>query len=178
MAPEARAVYEALRAKGESMRWALMVASRQAPGTSNTDRNFLCDRHDNQHHRGANALYQRAAKRAGINTTGKIFMSSLGKASDPRAWVSGLDDVKAACKAKGKTCERLGVYQPEKPPEPEVPLAEPIVRRRVKERLAADPALKERCKKNGKVLQEVREAVIDKHAPWWKKGKKSDIVVG
>jgi hypothetical protein len=60
------------------------------------------------------AVYESAARRAGVNPTGKKYLASLaGFQRDPEAWVGGDDDVKRVCKKRGWGCEgSITVVQP------------------------------------------------------------------
>lgn len=104
------------------------------------------------------AIYK--ARKAGIDITGKIYVSGLADgrgAGCPDAWVGGVDDVKAACVRLGKSCEGLVNYSaPEKPPAPDVELAEPIVREFAQKYAEEDPKL-------ARDPVQLREMVIEKH---------------
>lgn len=58
------------------------------------------------------------AKRAGVDTTGKVFrpeLCPLKEPFSPKAWVSDREEVKAKCKAYGWGLKGQGLYNP--PPE-------------------------------------------------------------
>lgn len=143
-----------------------LLQARQAPGTKNTDRAFLEGMSSGLTH-GIDPMfaeqYYARARKAGINPTGKVFISQLGRAEDPLAWVSDLSDVKKACIAKGHGCEPLGIKPVEKDPGPDIPLAADIVDDLAERRMEENPDLKAKIQENPKKLQELKEEVIDKH---------------
>lgn len=148
-----------------------MLAARQAPGTKGTDRAFLQGRltgYSLDHMDIATRTkWQMAAKKAGVSLEGKVLCSGLAKHEfDPRAWVDSRSEQKQRCEELGRSLWVGGecVYSPpEQPPVPEVKLAPKIVEREVNRLLKNDPGLKKVAR------QELRERVIDKHAP--KRGK-------
>lgn len=167
--PAVQAHYEMMRANGESHNFAEMCAVRCAPKMKGSERalmegvllsNNLKDKLPAQRE-----SVVKNARKAGINTTGKIYLSELaregyGSGRDPLAWVSGKDDVIAACKARGVGSARFGVKAPLYTPEPKAPKLNPrIVKQLVQKRLEALPE-KERAKANVKTLA---GEVIEKH---------------
>lgn len=147
--PHRQAFYEQLIAQGVSHNMAEMCALQQPPGTSGTERAFM----------------EGAAQ-------GKRYMAQLGRkgfkpGTDPEAWVSGVDDLMAKCKARNMGVEMAGRVKHkahEVAPPPPVDLAPDIVRRLVKKEIAADPGIQFRMKP-----QEIVEKVKDKAVPPWKK---------
>lgn len=106
---EQQALYVALRMDGMSHPLAEMLAL-QSPPMSNTDREFLegrggCyDQFKGQQEVGD--YYSRLARGAGVDTTGKVYLSGLAAyPGDPRAWVSGRGDVKKVCEERGWSCD-------------------------------------------------------------------------
>src|SRR4051812_11083036 len=81
--PDSRALFDRLIGEGKMPEAAAMYACQQAPGTKNTDRAFC----QGQQRKMAGMsklvggmLHDRARK-AGINTSGKYYMSGIGKAT-------------------------------------------------------------------------------------------------
>ncbi len=159
--------YDALVKRGVSPRLADMLASQQPPGTKGTDRAFmqgyLHDRWSGTPHFIAQKQ-EKLAKAAGIHTQGKVYKGGLADwrgPGDPMAWVSSIDDVKRVCEIKNLHCRGAVTHKAhDVPPPPDIPLAADIVERTLHENLAADPDKKP---KTPKKLQEMREAIIDKH---------------
>lgn len=83
--------YNEMISSGVSPKLAEMLASRTPPG-ANTDREFLhghCNGNQFEGFQKMGDYYQSYAKRAGISTKGKIYLSSLANfPGDPKAWVS------------------------------------------------------------------------------------------
>lgn len=158
--PDIQSRYEDLRDNGDSHNMAEMLATRSAPGTKNMDRAFLQGTHQNG---GLDEKfgreYLRRARKAGIPTTGKVYLSQLADgrgAATPAAWVSGLDDVRDGVRAGGHGAESLGIQAVEAPPRKQIRMAEDLVQRQMNVELAKDPS-------KASKLGELREAVIDKH---------------
>lgn len=160
--------YFAMIREGEYPRGAHMLALQSPPRTKNTDRTF-CEGQQQKMERmgpGNRRKMQALAKKAGINTDGKYYIGGPFKYSDPRAWVTSQQDAIEAIKSiKGSSTGTVNCDYTEKQRDPakKVPLAPDIVRRFVRKRLKADPALAEKCRKNHKKLREVQEAVVSKH---------------
>lgn len=151
-----------------SVRFAHMCALRKPPGTRGTERSFMegqmagswLDRLGPRWRRQV----LRQAQQAGISISGKVWKPSLGKASDPRAWVSDMHDVKAACLARGLECEgAVTVKQPEAPPPKPVKLAPAVVGELIEEKLTRDTDLAARYRESPKVRRRLREEIIHKH---------------
>lgn len=95
------ALYMFSREQGQTARFAEMAASQSAPGTKGTDRAF------NQNARArmegmtpeVRSRILKRAKQAGVDTTGKFYVSGLGKYHEQQAWVSTVDDIKEVAKA-------------------------------------------------------------------------------
>lgn len=166
--PDRCRFYDAMLENGTAPRLALMLACQQPPGTKASDRvfqQFNRNKMDSMDERSRTA-YVRAARRSGIDTTGRHYIGGLGKPSDPSAWVSDLDDVKKV--AEIKNLEVTGVFERSidesriKPPK-EVRLAPHIVDQIAAARLAGNAKLREQVKKNPKKMQELREQVVEQH---------------
>ncbi len=160
------ALYILYREGGMDAVFAAMNACRRAPGAANSDRNF-----NEKARRRMNGMSQtnlskivRIAQQAGIRTQGKFYVGGLGRYNDPAAWVSTSDDVLDVAKRRNLTVQGAVKHQGHEVPPPKPKrLADDLVNRYVKKRLASEPATREKVKKNPKYLREVREQVIDKH---------------
>lgn len=144
-----------------------MLESRRAPIMGNSDRMFM---------EGANAqtcthglddvngdrILERA-KKAGISTHGKVYMSQLGKPDNPLAWVSGIEDLRTSLKIQGKGCESMGIKPVVKDPGPDVPLAEDIIEEEIAGRCLANPDLAAKLREKPDSIHELKEQVIQDH---------------
>lgn len=160
--PRVQALYELSRSQGNDHRFAEMCAFRCPPGTGGTDRAFL-EGHCNGNQFADDPVYgeiaRRKAKAAGVDITGKVYKSGLAtEPADPKAWVSGLGDVKRLCEQNGWECDRVGtkLHAVEGDTKPKV--AKEIVDREVAKEVLANPGKKRK-------MGEVREAVIDRMKP-------------
>ena len=99
--------YVAMLEDGQAEPFALMCSLGQPPATKGTDRTFMEGKLNAQWlddmpvHQAKRMLGE--AKQAGINTTGKFYMSGLADkrgASDPMAWVSTVGEIKEVAKAR------------------------------------------------------------------------------
>lgn len=158
-------LYLKLREEGAEHVWALMSACRRAPALRNSEQSFFKSNRQKMEQMGSEALQRKlaAARKAGISTQGKFHMSGLGPASDPGAWVSGMDDVLAVCKARNLNCEGAVNHKARPVERKKVKLSERLTREMEQKYLAEDPALAERCKKNPKARRELREKVVATH---------------
>ena len=92
---------------GQEESFALMCSLQQPPATQGTDRTFMEGRLnaqwlDDMPKFQADRML-RQAKQAGINTTGKFYMSGLADkrgAADPMAWISTVGEIKEVAKAR------------------------------------------------------------------------------
>lgn len=166
--PAVQAEYEAMRAAGESHGIAEICATRQCPGIV-TDSLFNIGQVN--HNQFANdpdtgRRYLKIARRRGVNVSGATYMGSLARfPGDPEAWVHGRGDVKRLCDRRGYSCEgSVNVKVREvAPPLADGPVvATDIVEREVKKIVAQEP---EKASK----LEQVREEVVDRMAPPWRK---------
>lgn len=144
-----------------------MLQSRQAPIMANSDRAFMEGAFAQTPTHGLDPISAERtlarARKAGINTHGKVYVAQLGTAENPLAWVSGIDDVKKSCELQGHGCEALGLKPVIKDPKPAVPLADHIIEELAGERIQKDPDLKAKCRENPQKLMELREEIIEKH---------------
>lgn len=165
MGTSAVSLYERLLSEGYSEKWAEMCATQQPPGVRGCDRTFM-ERRSNEEWlddmpRSQALRILREAKAAGINTSGKFYMSGLADKrghQDPAAWVDSVADVKRVAKARNLTVrgavEHQGVPMP--PPKPK-PLSERLTKEMMAYERKKNPALK--AKKDG----ELREMVVAKY---------------
>ncbi len=109
----------------------------------------------------AGDYYRRMAERAGVSTTGKIYMPGLAAfPGDPRAWVSDRGDVRRICEVNGWGCDGAVKVKAQQFEHKPVAIAEDIVQEEVKKVLEQDPDAK---------VEDVREKVIQKRKPHWAK---------
>lgn len=146
-----------------------MLDSRQAPMMANSDRMFMEGAFAQSITHGLGPVsanrYIELARKAGINTHGKVFMSQLGKPTNPLAWVSGIEDVRTSCKIQGKGAEQLGLNAVIPDPGPDVPLADDIIQEEMESRFEANPDLAAKCRENPEKALELRADIIQKHGP-------------
>lgn len=153
----------------DAARLAEMFAARQPPGTRGTDRAFLEGRENGKQferepHVGDR--YRRMAKRAGVETTGRIYHPGLAsRPGDPNAWIADTSDLLKKCQQQGKSCTGIVEYQaPQQPPRPSKPLADNIVNRLMTEKIFENPDIAVRIKTGKQTLKDLREDVIAKHS--------------
>jgi hypothetical protein len=160
--------YKKVLALGHGERWALLCALQQPPGTRGTDRAFQQGRLDGNWldelpARQAKKMV-REAKEAGINISGKQYVSGLANKlghCDPRAWVSDLSDVRSVARDRNLTVAGAVTVEGRELPPKKVGLNPRIARELAKREMAASPGLPMRA-----ALERVKE----KHTPRWKKG--------
>lgn len=150
---------------GQSERFALMAATRSAPGTKGTDRTFNENaraRMENMTPTVRNRILKQA-KAAGVDTAGKFYVSGLGKYHDQRAWVSTIDDIHDVAKANPHlTMTGLVNQKGRQTKEIEkVDLAEDLVQGLMGTYLQNPKEQEAAGKRNG--MSELREKVIAKH---------------
>jgi hypothetical protein len=159
--------YRKMVKAGQSPRFALMCAVRQAPSTRYSDRTFNAERQRAMTSMGdyTRGKYLELAKRAGISTQGKFYVGSLGRPTDPAAWVSTVDDAKDVCRAKNLTADGLVKHQGTEVPYKRVRMADDIKQSLVAQRLQADPELAAACASDPAKVRRVEGEVLDRHAP-------------
>jgi len=160
--------YRAMIKKGESPRFAHMCAIRRAPETRYSDKTFNKQRriHMNSMSPMNRKKYLEMAKKAGISTQGKFYVGGLGRATDPMAWVSTVDEARDVCRAKNLTAEGLVSHVGTKTDPPKrARMANDIVSRYVARELAKDPQRAAKCKADPAQLAKVQAEVVDRHAP-------------
>lgn len=168
LTPAQQAIYDECIRKGGTERFAEMCALQAPPGVRNTDKTFCIGQREKMEKmkpETRKAMVE-VAKRAGIQTDGKFYMSGLGSYTNPAAWVSCAEDVITSCKIQNKGVEGALNFKPprvvDKPPK-EVPLAEHLVQEMAHKELGKDPALAEKCRKSKKARLALREKVIAKY---------------
>ncbi len=159
--------YMRMIADGQTERWAAMCALQQPPGTKGTDRAFQQGRLDGNWldelppHQAKRMV--REAKAAGIDITGKQYMSGLANKlghCDPKAWVSDVADVKRV--ARERNLEVKGIVNVEA-------REEAPVRRDLNPKIAKELAKKEMAKSPGLSMQDAVAKVKEKYVPRWKR---------
>lgn len=165
--PEVQSHYIKMVNAGQSPRFAEMCALQQPPGTKGTDRAFQEGRlagnqWDELPPRQAKKMI-REAKAAGINISGKQYVSGLANKlghCDPRAWVSDLSDVRQV--AKDRNLNVTGMVNMEA-------TDLPPIRHDLNPRIAKELAKQEIAKNPKLSMQDALVKVKEKHAPKWKK---------
>ena len=156
--PEVQARYEEMRRNGESHAMAEMLATRSFPGLR-TDSEFnkgRCNGNQFEETPWLGDYYRARAEEAGVSVTGKYYQSTLARfPGDPEAWVGGRGDVEKICLQRGWGCEgSVQVDVGERPPIPDVPLAEDLIQREVAASLKENPYQR---------IEDVRERVLSTH---------------
>lgn len=146
--PAVQAHYLKMIEAGQHPRFAEMCALSQPPGTKGTDRAFMEGRLDGNWLDGLpdrQAKWMvREAKAAGINPTGRFYMSGLADKRghlDPKAWVDSVADIKRVAIERNLTVSGIvNVEGREVEPKP-VDLNPKIARRLAKREIAKNPKL-------------------------------------
>lgn len=154
-------------ANGQTEQFALMCALQQPPGTKGTDRAFMEGRLsgnwlDELPKRQANWMVKEA-KAAGINPTGKFYLSGIADKRghlDPEAWVDSVDDIKRVARARNLSVQGMVNIEAKSEARPDVALNPKIARELAKKEIAKSPKLS---------MAEALEKVRRKHAPRWKR---------
>lgn len=154
------ALFKHLLGLGFEPAFAAMHATRSYPGVVGTDTQF---RQDNQKRLEKAPKMVRAAmlKRRGYSGNA-VFHHQLGE------WVESASDIKKAAARKNlnlETADGKVLHQGHYVPKPRPPLAEHIVRARMLDYAAKDPSLVATDAK----VRKLREDVINKHTPHWRK---------
>lgn len=160
--PAAAAMYARLLSEGYGHRWAEMCALQQPPGVSGTDRAYMEGRYNNQQldrmppdHAQKVAA---AAKKAGINISGRYYAAGLADRrgpADPAAWVDSISDVKRV--AIERNLNVSGAVNHKAVPVPP-PKSKPLSDRLTKEMMRV-----ERKNHPGMKAGELREMVVAKY---------------
>ena len=165
---EVARMYVRLLNEGYGHRWAEMCSLQQPPGAKGTDRAVMQGRYAEQWlddmPKDQAQRITREARGAGINISGKYYCSGLADKRahcDPAAWIDSAADITKVAQQRNLTVrgivEHTGIATP--PPQSK-PLSDRLVRK-----LSAA----ERKHHPGKSKGELREIVIDKYAPKWRK---------
>ena len=157
-----QAHYRRMVEAGQNPRFAEMCALQSPPGTQGTDRAFMEGRYNNQQ---LDAMPTRQAKyvaeeakAAGINISGKYYCGGIADQRgwrDPKAWVSGNDDVLRVAKERQMMVTGSVNYDPGPAPPQRKLISESIVKDLVRREKKKNPSAK---------TAELREKVIEKHA--------------
>lgn len=159
---EAIDMYARLLREGYGHRWAEMCALQRPPGLKGTDRSFMQGRYNNEQFNEMPPDHARnlitLAKRAGINPSGRYYVSGLADArgpADPGAWVDSVHDVKKVAQVRNLTVrgavEHKGIPMPR--PKSKA-LSERLTRELMREEKRRRPTMKK---------GELREYVIAKY---------------
>ena len=165
---EATRMYARLLAEGYGHRWAEMCALQQPPGVKGTDRAVMQGRYaeqwlDDMPTDQARRI-TREARAAGINISGKYYCSGLADKRghcDPAAWIDSAADIKRVAVKRNLNVRGIVEHKAvDLPPPQSKPLSDRLIR---------EMSAIERKRHPGKSRAEIREMVIDKYAPTWKR---------
>lgn len=158
--PAIQARYEELLAKGNTPRFAEMLACQQAPGSITGD-DFLRGRRNGYGLDDPHAIAR--LKKAGVPENG-VYCPGLARFRyDPRAVVSSYDEARSRCREMGAGSEELGVKRREVEPEM-VEFAPDVLRREVAIAGAVDPAKVSNKKRLQRTVDEVKTRLKGDHA--------------
>jgi hypothetical protein len=169
---EVQSHYVKMVSAGESVRFAEMCALSSPPCVHGTDTSIMRGRQDGN---WMDALPQKQAewmlkeaKAAGINTTGKYYMSGIADSRahcDGEAWISGKDDLLRVAKQRKLHVQGQVNYDPPEPSEPPKrtnSMNPKLVRSLAKKEMRAEPGL---------TLAAASKRVREKHSlSGWNKG--------
>jgi hypothetical protein len=165
---EIQSAYVVMRKAGESHNIAEILAMRITPGLRGTERMFFeghCNGNQFAMDSNAGKKFKRAAKRAGVDTTGAVYVGGLADyPGDPKAWVKDTSDIKRVLKERNWSARGAVNHKAhDEALTGFVPIADDIVDRETAKEIAIDPGKKAKIK-------QVREEVKDRLTPSWKKG--------
>ena len=160
--------YLKMIASGQTPMFAAMCALQQPPGTNGSDRAFMEGRLsgnwlDELPKRQANWMVKEA-RAAGINPTGKYYLSGIADKRghlDPEAWIDSVDDVKRVARKRNLNVQGTVNIKASEPDPSEKPALNPRIEREL--------ARKESAKNPKLSQQEAISRVREKHAPRWKR---------
>ncbi len=164
--PDVQHHYLKVLAEGHGEKFAAMVALQQPPGTKGSDRAFQQGRLDGNWlddlpvHQARRIV--REAKAAGIDISGKQYMSGLANKlghCDPKAWVSDIADVRRV--AKERNLQVRGIVDIEA-------REEAPIRKDLNPRIAKELAKKEIAKNPSMSMKDAIAKVKSKHVPRFK----------
>lgn len=166
----AQAHYRKMIRDGQSKRFAVMCALQSPPGTKGTDKAFMEGRLagqqlDQMPDRQAKYVV-REAREAGINPSGKVYCSGIADKRawrDPEAWVDSTADVLRVAKKRNLSVQGIVSHEAVQGPPLRKALSDSIVSEESKKALARHPK---------KSAGEIKEMVLDKFTPPWKKRNK------
>lgn len=159
---EAVSMYVRLRSEGFTHKWAEMCALQQPPGVRGTDRAVMQGRNNQEWlnemppHQARKIL--REAKAAGINVSGRFYMSGLADKRahrDPAAWIDSGADILRVAKERNLTVQGIVEHKGTPVPPPKRPL---LSERLTREMMAREKKFHPKLKK-----QELREMVQHKY---------------
>jgi hypothetical protein len=165
--PAIQAAYVEYREGGTPHLMADMLAFRQPPGVIGSDRAFLeghCNGNQFEKNQLLGHAYAEDAKAAGVNTKGKVYLSSLAAfPGDPKAWVSGRDDAKRVIEERGWGCHgSINVKMREVAQPTGGGVADSLVNEHTARTLESTP-------EPVKNVAELREQVKENLTPYWAK---------
>ena len=107
-------MYARLLSEGYGHKWAEMCALKSPPGVRGGDRSFMQSRYNQQwlddlpQHQARHLLDE--ARAAGVNVSGKVYMSGLADKRgprDPAAWVDSVADIKKVAQERNLTVQGI-----------------------------------------------------------------------
>lgn len=113
-------------------------------------------------------FYKEVARRAGVSTTGKVYLSQLANfPGDPRAWVSDRHDVQKVCEERDWSCDGMVSRKRVKDltPPVEKDISDDIVNEEVASIMEESPGI---AVKPVEVM-DLKEKVRNKRKPHWSK---------
>lgn len=154
--------YRRMVRDGVTPRAAEMFALQKPPGLRGTDRTFMQGRYNNQQFDAMPKDHAHdvlsAARKAGINPSGKYYCAGLADGRGPRdpgAWVDSVNDVKRVARDRNLTVEGAVEHKGIPMPRPKSkPLSERITRELMREERRRQPTMKK---------GELREYVVSKY---------------
>lgn len=162
--------YRRMIRDGQTEAFALMCSLQQPPGTKGTDRALMEGRMDGS---WLNSLPKRQAdrmireaKKAGISTSGKYYMSGLADKRghcDPAAWVDTTGDVMRVAEARNYEVNGAVTRKARETPPPKA--------REISESILSEHVAAERKKDPKAKREDLVERVKNRIVPRWKRGK-------
>jgi hypothetical protein len=158
---EAVSMYVRLLSEGYGHRWAEMCSLQAPPGVKGTDRAVMQGRYNeewlNSMPKDQAAAMVREAKGAGINISGKFYMSGLADKRghcDPAAWIDSAADIRSVARERNLTVRGIVEHQgePVAPPKAK-PLSEKLTREMMAKERALNPGKK---MSNGELREKVQ----------------------
>lgn len=157
-------MYSRLLSEGQTPRWAEMCALQQPPGVRGSDRAVMQGRYngqwlDDMPKDHAQRLI-REAKAAGINVSGRFYMSGLADKRghrDPAAWIDSASDIKRVARERNLTVQ--GIVEHKGSP------MDPPKQKRLSARLTREMMAYERRKNPGMKMKDgdLKEMVKEKY---------------